>query len=57
MTICKMEEKGLRRKVDDIKLVRSPPRLLRGLAASILRLETLIKGKKVSEIEKINRYY
>ena len=43
--------------IDDIRLIRSPPKLLKDLAASILRLETLIKRKKISEIEKINRYY
>ena len=57
MTIYKIKKEKLKRKVDDIRLIRNPPRLLRGLAANILRLKTLIKEKKVSEIEKINRYY
>ena len=52
-----MKEKRLKWKVDDIRLIRNPLRLLRGLAASILRLETLIKEKKIFEIEKISRYY
>ena len=56
MATCKVEEEGSRRKVDDMRPVRSPPRLLRGLAASILRLGTLTRGRKVSEIEKISRY-
>ena len=56
MAIYKIKKKGLRRKVDDIRLIRSPPRLLRNLTANILRLGTLIRGKKVSEIEKISRY-
>ena len=53
----KIKKKKLRRKVDDIKLIRNPPKLLKDLAANILRLETLIKERKISEIEKINRYY
>ena len=35
---------------DDIRLVYSPPRLSRGLAVSIIRLETLT-GKKVGHLE------
>ena len=57
MTIYKVKEKRLRRKVDDIRLIRNPPKLLKDLTTNILRLETLIKGKKIFEIEKINRYY
>ena len=57
MAIYKIEEKRLKRKVDDIRLIHNPPKLLRNLATNILRLETLIKGKKISEIEKISRYY
>ena len=56
MAIYKIK-KRLRRKIDDIRLVRSPLRLLKSLTASILRLETLIKGRKIFEIKKINRYY
>ena len=57
VAIYKVKKEELRRKIDDIKPVRSPPRLLKSLNASILRLETLIKKRKISEIEKINRYY
>ena len=57
MAIYKIKKKKLKRKIDDIRLVRSPPRLLRDLAASILRLGTLIKEKKISKIKKISRYY
>ena len=56
MAIYKIEKK-IKTEIDDIRLIRNPPRLLRSLAASILRLETLIKGKKIFEIEKISRYY
>ena len=57
MAIYKIKKERLRRKVDDIRLVRNPPKLLRNLITSILRLETLIKEKKIFEIEKISRYY
>ena len=40
-----------------IRLIRNPPRLLKDIAANILKLETLIKRKKISEIEKRSRYY
>ena len=56
MAIYKIKKERLRRKVDDIRLIRNPLKLLKSLAANILRLETLIK-KKISEIEKISRYY
>ena len=57
MAIYKVEKEGSRRKIDDVKLVRNPPKLLKNLAANILRLETLIREKQISEIEKISRYY
>ena len=57
ITTYKIKKERLKRKVDDIRLIRSPPKLLRNVTASILRLETLIKGKKIFEIEKISRYY
>ena len=57
MAIYKIKKERLRRKVDDIRLIRNPPKLLRDLTTNILRFETLIKGRKISEIEKISRYY
>ena len=51
------KKKKIKTKIDDIRLIRSPPRLLRSLTANILRLKTLIKEKKIFEIEKISRYY
>ena len=57
MATYKIKKKRLKRKVDDIKPVRSPPKLLKNLTTNILRFETLIKRKKISEIEKTNRYY
>ena len=57
ITKYKIKKEGSKRKVDHIKPVRSPPKLLKNLAASILRLGTLTKRRKISEIEKINRYY
>ena len=57
MATCKVEEEGSRRKVDDMKPVRSPPKLLKDLAANILRLGTLTKKRKISEIKEISRYY
>ena len=32
-------------KFDNIKIVYSPPKLLRNLTTNIIRLETLIKGR------------
>ena len=43
MAIYKLKKERLKRKVDDIRLVRNPPKLLKSLAANILRLGTLIK--------------
>ena len=57
MTTYKIKEEELRRKIDDIRLIRNPPKLLKDLTTNILRLETLTKKRKISEIEKINRYY
>ena len=47
----KIKKKGLKRKIDDIRLVRNPLKLLRNLTTNILRLETLIRKKN-----KKNRY-
>ena len=47
-----IKKKKIKTEIDDIRLIRSPPRLLKGLAANILRLGTLIKGKKYPKSKK-----